>query len=280
MGHALRGLAIAAAALVVTTGTGCVSMIEHNKALDKLKEQEKYIQSHKDEVKEFERREQTLTMQSQEREKQQELLRTRLEKSELLRKELEKNKLSSSVVTTGAEPTPAPILGGGFRINPASGGIVLEHDILFTPGHAELKPSGRKALDEITAKLNGGDLARYAVRVDGHPDGDPVLKSKGTNTDNWGLSAQRALVVLRYMEAHGISSDRLFIAGFGSQRPLSGLPPVSMPVSETRIATKHVVKGKHGTTKIEKHGTTTAKASDDPSKAQNRRVEIVLFERK
>ena len=171
-----------------------------------------------------------------------------------------------------AAPEKVITLGGGFKINPSSGGIVLEHDVLFSPGKSELKTTGKKALDEIIGKLNSTEFSRYAVRVDGHTDSDPVSKSKGTNVDNWGLSANRALVVLRYMESHGITSGRLFCAGFGSQKPLCGsIAPAEMPV-KTEIVHKHTTKKGHGSKTIieSKH--------DDPTTAQNRRVEIVLFQ--
>jgi outer membrane protein OmpA-like peptidoglycan-associated protein len=259
----LRGLTAAAALAALTAGVGCVPLSEHRKLEARFEDQQKFVDAHRNEVKEFEKRERFLTLQLSEKQKENELLKTRLQKSEVLRAE------QGSTMPAAAAPEKAITLGGGFVINPKSGGIVLEHDILFSQGKSELKPSGKAEIDKLIAKLNSAEFANYAVRVDGHTDSDPVSKSKATNVDNWGLSAHRALVVLRYMESHGISSGRLYCAGFGSQKPLSGsIAPAEMPVKAE--SHKHTKKG-HGSKSIESR-------HDDPTKAQNRRVEIVLFQ--
>jgi outer membrane protein OmpA-like peptidoglycan-associated protein len=276
MVHSLRGLAAAAALAVLSSSAGCVSMQEHNRLKEQFEGQEKYVQAHKDEVKEFEKRERLGTMQKIEQQKQFDLLLARLEKSERLRKEGESTKTVVASVTP--EATAAPMLTG-FQINKDTGGIVLENDVLFSPGKSELKGEGKKELDKIISKMNTSDFSRYQIRVDGHTDSDPVTKSKGTNVDNWGLSAQRALCVLRYLEGHGITSDRLFCAGFGSQRPISGAPEAKKVTArpEPKLKSSSKKGGKHE--KHEKHPI-HEKLTDDPGKAQNRRVEIVLFEKK
>lgn len=277
MTYARRGLAVAATASLLSFSAGCVPLSDHRKLEDRCNEQEKYINAHRDEVKEFEKREQLLTMQRRELEKQLDLTRTRLEKSERFRGEMEKNRAKSLVMDASTGPAPPPMLGG-FRVNPMSGGIVLENDVLFSAGKSELKASGKKALDEIIGKMNGPDFSKYSIRVDGHTDQDPVTKSRALNVDNWGLSAQRALVVLRYLEGHGIASERLFIAGFGSQRPLVGMAPISHPIEKIEKGEK--TDKKHGTKKHVKTEKAHVERGDDGAKAQNRRVEIVLFEKK
>lgn len=275
--HSWRGLAVAALAL--SASAGCVPLNEHRQLEEKCKEQERFIQKHMSELKEFQTREQTLTMQARAKEQENQLLRNRIEQSERARAELERSKGAS--IQPASYGGSGPVLTGGFKVNPASGGIVLENDVLFAPGKSELKASGERTLSDLIAKLNGPELSRYAVRVDGHTDSDPVVKSKGSNVDNWGLSAQRALAVLRYLEKHGIHSDRLFLAGFGSQRPLVGVAEISHRGSASMEPAKHGSKkrGSHETKHDAKHEHVVV-AHDDPSKAQNRRVEIVLFERK
>ena len=56
-----------------------------------------------------------------------------------------------------------------------------------------------------------------ALRVDGHTDNVPI-KVSGWK-DNFHLSAMRAHTVLKALVGEGISSERIFLAGFGLHRP-------------------------------------------------------------
>ncbi len=99
--------------------------------------------------------------------------------------------------------------------------IVAKNEILFDPGQIELKASAGKALDKVADYLRAHpDLT---VRIDGHTDGVPIKESKWQ--DNYHLSAMRAHAVMKYLMGKGVKADKMFIAGFGPNKPR--VPPKS-----------------------------------------------------
>lgn len=90
--------------------------------------------------------------------------------------------------------------------------VTLDNKILFAPGKATLRSKSSADLNHIMSVVQD----RYGSRridVAGHTDSDPIKKSKWA--DNWELSAQRALSVVRYLEKQGISESRLRAVGCG-----------------------------------------------------------------
>ncbi len=248
-----------AACAVVLMGAGCVPLTDYRKLEDRYKDQEAYIQKHKDEVTEFQRREQLTTMRMKELEKEKELTAERLAKSERLRQLAEANRNRPIVVTEQPASTPreGDTTFAGFKVNGETGGIVLEHDVLFASGQHVLKESGKKILSELVSKLNGAEYGKYCIRVDGHTDDAQVVKTVKENHDNWELGFKRAKTVFDYMVSKGIAQERCYLATFGPFRPL-------VPVAV-----------RHHTKKGEK-----AEKGEGEGRSQNRRVEIVLFEKK
>jgi len=120
------------------------------------------------------------------------------------------------------QKTPQQVTGfeGDVRLDTQAGTITvtLENAILFSPGKAELKKATVNELDHIESVLQ----ERYAgklVDVVGHTDSDPIQKSKWK--DNWELSAQRALTVVRYLTKRGIPEDRIRAVGRGASEPIA-----------------------------------------------------------
>ena len=98
--------------------------------------------------------------------------------------------------------------------------VTLQNTILFSPGRATLIKASNAELDHIMSVIN----QRYsssAVDVVGHTDSDPIKKSKKLWKDNWDLSAERALTVLRYLKQRGVSDKRLRGVAAGAGRPVS-----------------------------------------------------------
>jgi len=109
----------------------------------------------------------------------------------------------------------------GWRINPKTGGIVLEAKILFPLGSAKLTEKGKRVLKRLARILNSPKYRKYLVRVDGHTDRTPVVKTKKENIDNWFLSARRAHSVLVELKKLGVAPERLFLCGWGPNRPIA-----------------------------------------------------------
>jgi chemotaxis protein MotB len=114
------------------------------------------------------------------------------------------------------------------------GGVMttIEKDVLFTAGKAELRSEGAQVLDRIVAALNG-PLAGKQAFVFGHTDSQPIHKSGWT--DNWQLSTERALAVVRYLKSRGVAAERLVAAGCGEHRPRSDNSSNQMRASNRRV---------------------------------------------
>jgi outer membrane protein OmpA-like peptidoglycan-associated protein len=247
-----------AAAAAIFLGAGCVPLTKYDELEKVNKEEAQYIQNHKNEITAFERRERTLTFERSEIMKDLEAYKLKLAKSEQLRHQLEANMKGPLVVTetpaSNGHQTSADF--AGFRVNPGTGGIVLEHDLLFSSGSSTLKESGKKLIEELVSKLNGGEYAKYSIHIDGHTDSDKVIKTFKENKDNWELGFKRAKAVGDYMISKGIAPERCVFSSMGQYRPICKGGEKAEPT-----------KGKHA-------------KGDKSGKAQDRRVEIVLFEKK
>jgi chemotaxis protein MotB len=116
----------------------------------------------------------------------------------------------------------ASSIGGGATVRDTAEGpmIQLPETILFDSGLATLKTQGEAALEKIARHLESHPAA--IVRIDGHTDTDPIVKSKHLWESNHHLSAGRALSVLHYLVNKGhIEEKRIHIAGFGPNRPIA-----------------------------------------------------------
>lgn len=96
--------------------------------------------------------------------------------------------------------------------------VTLPNTILFSPGAVSLKGATIKELDHINSVLS----QRYSnmdVDVVGHTDSDPIKRSKWK--DNWQLSSERALAVLRYLVGRGVRVEKIRAVGAGAGRPIA-----------------------------------------------------------
>lgn len=96
--------------------------------------------------------------------------------------------------------------------------VTLPNTILFDSGKAVLKSSAKGDLDHIVSVLNEKYSGRL-IDVVGNTDTDPIKKSKWQ--DNWELSAERALSVVRHLNANGIPDSHLRAVGCGAGRPVA-----------------------------------------------------------
>jgi chemotaxis protein MotB len=100
--------------------------------------------------------------------------------------------------------------------------FVLQSEVFFDSGKADLKPEGRGELDKVAAVLVGlerqipADIP-WVLRVDGHTDARPIT---GQFKSNWDLSAARAISVVQYLIDKGVKPSRLVAAGFGEFQPI------------------------------------------------------------
>src|SRR6516164_808240 len=102
--------------------------------------------------------------------------------------------------------------------------FVLQSEVFFDTGRADLKPEGRVELDKVADALL--ELEKkiptdipWLLRVDGHTDIRQISVG-GAFKSNWDLSAARAISVVQYLIGKGISPQRLVAAGFGEFQPI------------------------------------------------------------
>lgn len=101
--------------------------------------------------------------------------------------------------------------------------FVLQSELLFDPGSAQIGPEGRAELAKVAQTLQ--QIAKtipedvpWVLRVDGHTDRRPISSSRFAS--NWDLSTARAVAVVQYLIERGLSPERLAAAGFGEYKPL------------------------------------------------------------
>lgn len=87
-------------------------------------------------------------------------------------------------------------------------------DSLFNFGKADVKPSGKAAIDKFTADLRGADYE--VIKVTGHTD------RIGSHASNMKLSQRRAEAVKAYMvESAGIPADKIEATGVDGSDPVT-----------------------------------------------------------
>jgi len=133
-------------------------------------------------------------------------------------------------------PADASGFGEGYDVvfDPSAGTVTvtLPNAILFDSGKAELKKVTSVELDHIYSVLRDKYSGKQ-VDVVGHTDTDPIKKSKWK--DNWELSAQRALSVLRYLVKRGIPEDKIRAAGRGESQPIASNSTASGKARNRRV---------------------------------------------
>lgn len=119
-------------------------------------------------------------------------------------------------------------------LNAAEGTITvtLPNTILFDSGKESLKASAKADLDHIVSVINDKYNGRL-IDVVGNTDADPIKKSSWK--DNWQLSTERALTVLRHINAKGIPDSQLRAIGCGSGKPIGPNTSASGKAKNRRV---------------------------------------------
>ena len=102
--------------------------------------------------------------------------------------------------------------------------FVFQSEVLFAPGQADIGATGQQQLSQLAIAL--ADIAtkipddiNWVLQVDGHTDNLPVRA--GRYADNWDLSTERALSVVRFLVSQGVPAARLAATGYGEFQPLT-----------------------------------------------------------
>ena len=102
--------------------------------------------------------------------------------------------------------------------------FVFQSEVLFAPGQADIGATGQQQLSQLAVALANiaakiPDDINWVLQVDGHTDNLPVRA--GRYADNWDLSTERALSVVRFLVSQGVPAARLAATGYGEFQPLT-----------------------------------------------------------
>ncbi len=133
---------------------------------------------------------------------------------------LEAERAAAKARVAGLQSALAATLGRRGVSLDADGRIGITGSVLFDLYSARLRPDGAAVLAELGAPLAGWLAAHdELVMVAGFTDDLPIHGEEPDFRDNWELSTERALTVLRALEAAGVPPARLYAAGFGAHHP-------------------------------------------------------------
>jgi flagellar motor protein MotB len=140
-----------------------------------------------------------------------------MELSSSLQQEVKKRQAEEQRRLTLEKALAVPLASGRITLN--NGRIGISGQVLFAQNSDQLQPDGRQLLSSLVVPLRAYLTARdEMLMVSGFTD-DKAIRN-GPFTDNWELSAQRALTVTRTLVEQGMPSSMVFAAAFGSEQPV------------------------------------------------------------
>ena len=115
------------------------------------------------------------------------------------------------------------VLSGRDEVQIVGDRCVFQSEVLFDQGQANIGNGGEEQLQKLALTL--ADIAtkipddiNWVLQVEGHTDDIPIRA--GRFADNWDLSTERALSVVRFLASQGVPANRLAATGYGEFQPL------------------------------------------------------------
>jgi chemotaxis protein MotB len=144
--------------------------------------------------------------------------------------------LQKKIAERKQSPAVASGFGPGYEVafNAEAGTvtITLPTMVLFDSGKATLKKSSSAELNHIASVLQS-QYAGRSIDVVGHTDSQPIRKSQWK--DNWQLSTERALSVVRYLTEHGVPKSSMRAIGRGDSQPVASNATLSGRAKNRRV---------------------------------------------
>lgn len=103
--------------------------------------------------------------------------------------------------------------------------FIFQSEVIFATGQANVSAAGKEQLADIASAIREIEKSipeniPWILQIEGHTDSDPIANSS-IFRDNWDLSTERALSVVRFLRSEGISANRLAAAGYGEFQPIA-----------------------------------------------------------
>ena len=148
------------------------------------------------------------------------VLGLQLELATRLETEMKQRQADAQRLQTLEQALAGPLAAG--RVTLVDGRIGISGSLLFSLASAELEPEGRQLLKSLAGPLMAYLQARNEMlMVSGFTDNRQVRGGSRQFTDNWELSAQRALTVTRALIEEGVPSASVFAAAFGAEQAVA-----------------------------------------------------------
>ena len=107
------------------------------------------------------------------------------------------------------------------RITLTDGKIGISGSILFALNSAKLRPEGEDLIRELVKPIESYIRERdELIMVSGFTDNLMIHDDNLHFQDNWQLSSERALIVVRELLKHGLKRELVFGAAFGEAQPV------------------------------------------------------------
>lgn len=143
-----------------------------------------------------------------------------LELSQSLKQEVAKREAEQLRRQALEQALAAPLAQG--RITFEQGRIGISGSVLFALNSDELQDDGRALLESLITPLQLYlNENQQMLMVSGFTDALPIQQGNLNFSDNWELSAQRALTVTRTLIEAGMPANLVFAAAFGDQQPVA-----------------------------------------------------------
>ena len=124
-----------------------------------------------------------------------------------LEKEIKKGNKSNPTPTTGTQISSK----GGKTI------VSLGSKVNFKSGSKELTAQGKRTLDKVISVLKKYSSER--IQVEGNTDNRPLPETSQFK-DNWHLSFERALTVVKYLNKGSLNKTQFAAVGLGEKNPV------------------------------------------------------------
>jgi flagellar motor protein MotB len=106
-----------------------------------------------------------------------------------------------------------------FEFDAKTGMLRFKSDFTFDAGSDQLKSGATAVLGRLANILNSNSARKFEVKVVGHTDDTPVVRTKAKFGNNLMLSVYRSASLRNALVTDGVNAGRFQIAGYGEFRP-------------------------------------------------------------
>ena len=131
-------------------------------------------------------------------------------------------KRATSEGSTATAPAPTRMASAPAPQRPVARPMTgADLKLSFMPGSAILTDEAKARLAKYAVALNNPKIAARRVRIEGHTDASGSVRS------NQLLSQRRAQAAADFLATQGVPASRVEVVGYGSSKPLAGVPAQS-----------------------------------------------------